>query len=96
MAVLRRQGLSVDVPRSLVVAGLLGGGSSSLRQMCSCEGVCSPGGQAGQCSRQRASPWTPRPPAPSARHVRHRNQGEGSRALGHGGLWGQCSRSRPS
>lgn len=42
MAALRRQGLSVEVPRSLVGRGLLWGGSSSLRQMCSCGGVCSP------------------------------------------------------
>lgn len=48
MAALRRQGLSVEVPRSLVGAGLLGGGSSSLKQMCSCGGVCSPGEQAGR------------------------------------------------
>lgn len=48
MAALRRQGLSVEVPLSLVAAGLLGGGSSSLKQMCSCGGVCSPGEQAGR------------------------------------------------
>ena len=51
MAVLRRQGLSVEVPRSVVGAGLLWGGSSSLRQMCSCGGVCSPGEQAGHEGR---------------------------------------------
>lgn len=90
MAALRRQGLSVEVPRSVVGAGLLWGGSSSLRQMCSCAGVCSPAEQAGRSEGRCPHPWFPGYLLPTlSTFTQHVTQEQA-----HGWLWSQPSHSR--